>query len=92
MRMPPSRAGSARYQFIHGYQNNTDETIFLQVMLGKSTKTELLAYADDKLYDDRDKHLKQKASAKQARAAAAGASGRINRIRSLFQFLKGESR
>ncbi len=40
-----------RYQFIHGYQNNTDETIFLQVMLGKSTKTELLAYADDKLYE-----------------------------------------
>ena len=44
---------------IHGYQNDTDETIFLQVMLGKSTRTELLGYADDKLFQGRDEHLKQ---------------------------------
>ena len=49
---------------IHGYQNNTNETLFLQVMLGKSTKTELLGYADDKLFEGRDLHLKQKAAVK----------------------------
>ena len=44
---------------IHGYQNNTKETIFMQVMLGKSGKTELLGYADAKLFEGRDAHLKQ---------------------------------
>lgn len=44
---------------IHGYQNNTKETIFMQVMLGKSGKTELLGYADPKLFEDRGAHLKQ---------------------------------
>jgi uncharacterized cupin superfamily protein len=44
---------------IHGYHNNTGETLFLQVMLGKSGKTELLGYADPNLFQNRDQHLKQ---------------------------------
>lgn len=43
---------------IHGYQNNSNETVFMQVMLGKRGKTELLGYADQKLFETRDAHLK----------------------------------
>ena len=43
---------------IHGYQNNSSETVFMQVMLGKRGKTELLGYADQKLFETRDAHLK----------------------------------
>ena len=43
---------------VHGYQNNTKETIFLMVMLNKATKTELLGYADSKLFEERDAHLR----------------------------------
>ena len=42
---------------IHGYQNNTSETVFMQVMLGKRGKTELLGYADQKLFEGRGAHL-----------------------------------
>lgn len=44
---------------IHGYHNNTDDTLFLQVMVGKRGKTDLLGYADEKLFEDRDAHLKR---------------------------------
>jgi mannose-6-phosphate isomerase-like protein (cupin superfamily) len=43
---------------IHGYQNNSSETVFMQVMLGKRGKTELLGYADQQLFETRDAHLK----------------------------------
>ena len=44
---------------VHGYQNNGKETLWLMVMLGKSTKTELLGYADPKLFENRDAHLRK---------------------------------
>jgi quercetin dioxygenase-like cupin family protein len=44
---------------IHGYQNNSSETVFMQVMLGKRGKTELLGYADEKLFEGRGAHLNQ---------------------------------
>ena len=42
---------------VHGYHNNTLEPVYTQVMVGKS-QPDLMGYADQKLYDNRDAHLK----------------------------------
>ena len=41
---------------IHGYDNDSLEPVYFQVMLGKG-KPETMGYADDKLYENRDGHL-----------------------------------
>ena len=41
---------------IHGYQNDSAEPVYFQVMLGKA-KPETMGYADDALYERRDAHL-----------------------------------
>lgn len=43
---------------IHGYQNNSVEPVYLQVMLGKGRNMDFMGYADDKLFRDRDRHTK----------------------------------
>jgi mannose-6-phosphate isomerase-like protein (cupin superfamily) len=42
---------------IHGYQNDSLEPVWFQVMLGRA-RPETMGYADDALYDRRDAHLK----------------------------------
>ena len=42
---------------IHGYQNESLEPVYFQVMLGRG-KPEPMGYADDALYRRRDAHLK----------------------------------
>jgi mannose-6-phosphate isomerase-like protein (cupin superfamily) len=42
---------------IHGYQNESLEPVYFQVMLGRG-KPEPMGYADDELYRRRDAHLK----------------------------------
>ena len=42
---------------IHGYDNNSLEPVWFQVMLGKG-RPETMGYADDELYARRDAHLK----------------------------------
>jgi mannose-6-phosphate isomerase-like protein (cupin superfamily) len=42
---------------IHGYQNESVEPVYFQVMLGRA-KPETMGYADDALYGRRDAHLK----------------------------------
>jgi oxalate decarboxylase/phosphoglucose isomerase-like protein (cupin superfamily) len=42
---------------IHGYQNDSLEPVYFQVMLGRG-KPETMGYADDELYKRRDAHLK----------------------------------
>jgi hypothetical protein len=42
---------------IHGYQNDSLEPVYMQVMLGRG-KPETMGYTDDKLYEHRDAHLK----------------------------------
>jgi len=42
---------------IHGYENNSLEPVYFQVMLGRA-KPETMGYADDELYKRRDGHLK----------------------------------
>jgi mannose-6-phosphate isomerase-like protein (cupin superfamily) len=42
---------------IHGYQNESLEPVYFQVMLGRA-KPETMGYADDALYNKRDAHLK----------------------------------
>ena len=42
---------------IHGYQNESLEPVYFQVMLGRA-RPETMGYADDKLYQRRDAHLK----------------------------------
>lgn len=41
---------------IHGYQNDSLEPVYFQVMLGRG-QPETMGYADDDLYARRDKHL-----------------------------------
>ena len=43
---------------IHGYQNDSVEPVYFQVMLGRG-KPEPMGYSDDELYKRRDEHLKQ---------------------------------
>ena len=42
---------------IHGYDNNSLEPVYFQVMLGRG-KPETMGYADDELYKRRGEHLK----------------------------------
>lgn len=42
---------------IHGYDNNSLEPVWFQVMLGRG-QPETMGYADEKLYANRDGHLK----------------------------------
>ena len=42
---------------IHGYQNESLEPVYFQVMLGRA-KPEAMGYADDALFERRDAHLK----------------------------------
>jgi quercetin dioxygenase-like cupin family protein len=42
---------------IHGYQNDSLEPVYFQVMLGRA-KPETMGYADDNLYNRRADHLK----------------------------------
>ena len=42
---------------IHGYQNESSEPVYFQVMLGRA-RPETMGYADDSLYQRRDAHLK----------------------------------
>ncbi len=42
---------------IHGFQNDSLEPVYFQVMLGRG-RPETMGYADDKLYSRRDEHLK----------------------------------
>src|SRR5215831_14691515 len=42
---------------IHGYQNESAEPVYFQVMLGRA-RPETMGYADDSLYQRRDAHLK----------------------------------
>jgi len=42
---------------IHGYQNESLEPVYFQVMLGRA-RPETMGYADDGLYQRRDAHLK----------------------------------
>ena len=42
---------------IHGYDNTSLEPVYFQVMLGRA-RPETMGYADDKLYQRRDAHLK----------------------------------
>lgn len=41
---------------IHGYQNNSLEPVYFQVMLGRG-RPETMGYADDSLYARRDAHI-----------------------------------
>ena len=42
---------------IHGYQNDSVEPVYMQVMLGKGKDTDRMGYADDELYENRNAHL-----------------------------------
>ena len=42
---------------IHGYQNDSLEPVYFQVMIGRA-KPETMGYADDELYKRKDAHLK----------------------------------
>jgi len=42
---------------IHGYQNESAEPVYLQVMVGTG-RPDLMGYADSELYAKRDEHLK----------------------------------
>ena len=42
---------------IHGYDNTSLEPVYFQVMLGRG-RPEAMGYADEKLYEHRDAHLK----------------------------------
>jgi mannose-6-phosphate isomerase-like protein (cupin superfamily) len=44
---------------IHGYHNNTVEPVYTQVMLGKRGATDFMGYADPKLFERRDEHVRQ---------------------------------
>ena len=41
---------------IHGYQNDTDEPVYLQVMLGRG-KPDVAGFTDQTLFDTRQRHL-----------------------------------
>ena len=42
---------------IHGYQNDSTEPVFLQVMVGKQ-KPEFMGYSDETLFNKRDSHTR----------------------------------
>ena len=57
-RLGPWECISCPAGVIHGYQNDSVEPVYFQVMLGRG-KPETMGYADDELYKRRDEHLKQ---------------------------------
>ena len=56
-RLGPWECISCPAGVIHGYDNNSLEPVYFQVMLGRG-KPEAMGYADQKLYERRDAHLK----------------------------------
>jgi oxalate decarboxylase/phosphoglucose isomerase-like protein (cupin superfamily) len=57
-RLGPWECVSCPAGVIHGYENNSLEPTYMQVMLGRG-KPQTMGYADDKLFSRRDAHLKQ---------------------------------
>jgi mannose-6-phosphate isomerase-like protein (cupin superfamily) len=55
-RLGPWECAACPPGVIHGYQNNSLEPVYFQVMLGRA-KPDTMGYADDKLYGRRDAHL-----------------------------------
>lgn len=56
-RLGPWECISCPAGVIHGYENNSLEPVYFQVMLGRG-RPETMGYADDELYKRRDAHLK----------------------------------
>lgn len=56
-RLGPWECASCPAGVIHGYQNDSLEPVYFQVMLGRG-QPETMGYADDDLYERRDAHLK----------------------------------
>jgi oxalate decarboxylase/phosphoglucose isomerase-like protein (cupin superfamily) len=56
-RLGPWECISCPAGVIHGYDNNSLEPVYFQVMLGRG-KPETMGYSDDELYKRRDQHLK----------------------------------
>ena len=56
-RLGPWECISCPAGVIHGYQNDSLEPVYFQVMIGRA-KPETMGYADDELYKRRDAHLK----------------------------------
>src|ERR1700743_2703754 len=56
-RLGPWECISCPAGVIHGYENNSLEPVYFQVMLGRA-KPETMGYADAELYKRRDAHLK----------------------------------
>jgi oxalate decarboxylase/phosphoglucose isomerase-like protein (cupin superfamily) len=56
-RLGPWECISCPAGVIHGYQNDSLEPVYFQVMLGRG-QPETMGYADDALYERRDAHLK----------------------------------
>src|SRR5262249_22613556 len=56
-RLGPWECISCPAGVIHGYQNDSLEPVYFQVMLGRG-KPDTMGYADDELYQRRDAHLK----------------------------------
>src|ERR1700743_395750 len=57
-RLGPWECISAPAGVIHGYDNNSLEPVYFQVMIGRG-KPETMGYADESLFKRRDDHLKQ---------------------------------
>lgn len=55
-RLGPWECISCPAGVIHGYENNSLEPVYFQVMLGRG-RPETMGYADDELYNRRDRHL-----------------------------------
>jgi oxalate decarboxylase/phosphoglucose isomerase-like protein (cupin superfamily) len=56
-RLGPWECISCPAGVIHGYQNDSLEPVYFQVMIGRG-KPETMGYADDELFKRRDGHLK----------------------------------
>ena len=56
-RLGPWECISCPAGVIHGYDNNSLEPVYFQVMLGRGMP-ETMGYADEELYKNRDQHLK----------------------------------
>ena len=56
-RLGPWECISTPAGVIHGYDNNSLEPVYFQVMIGRG-KPEAMGYSDEKLYERRDAHLK----------------------------------
>ncbi len=56
-RLGPWECVSCPAGVIHGYDNNSLEPVYFQVMLGRG-KPDTMGYADDALFQNRDAHLR----------------------------------